>query len=395
MFDLHEPRELRLKRRTPFQLSHFAVNGTRATHHTSEVLMTTQTDVPATPSTPLRPRRVITPFRVLVTLILIGLLAWNLGLFKRQPRVAIITSGEGRYWDPVEAGANDAAKLYEVNLTVMRCKTDLMAQMDAIKQAQDENYDAIAISPINPDAQATVLAAVAAKITLVTLDSDSPVARRTCFVGTNNYDAGRLCGQMVRSAVPGGGEVIVILGNVDKENTQRRRQGVIDELLQRSYDGERNNDPFDGELKGTDFTILATLADGADPAVTTSLVADALKQHPNIKCFVGLLSRTGPAIVQGLQQAGKAGQVQVVGFDVSDETLAAIEAGQIFGTIKQDQYGTGFQAVHVLADCARGNTAELPIFGRKTLPCQIVKKENVPDVRQQLAGTPTTQPRSQ
>ena len=352
--------------------------------------MTTQADAPSTPSSPSRPRRIVTPFRVIIVLALFALLAWNLGLFKRTPRVAIITSGDSKYWDPVEAGADAAAKLWDVDVRVIRVKTDLAAQMDAIKQATNDNYDAIAISPINPDGQATVLADLAAKKTLVTLDSDTPVARRTCFVGTNNYDAGWLCGQVVKSAIPDGGEVAIVLGNPDKENTQRRRQGVIDQLLDREFQAERTGDPMDGVLKSPDgkYTVVATLADNADTDTTVKLVGDALAKNPNIKCFVGLLSRTGPALVKGLDAAGKLATVKVVGFDVSDETLAELEKGTIAGTIMQDQYGIGFQTVHVLADCARGNTAELPVFGRKTLPCTIVRKENVPDVRQQLVGGP-------
>jgi ribose transport system substrate-binding protein len=335
----------------------------------------------------------ITPFRVLVSLVLIGLLAWNLGLFRRVPRVAIITSGEGHYWDPIEAGAKRAADDYDVKLTVIRCKSELLPQLEAIKQATGEHYDAIAISPINPEGEATLMADVAAKIPLITLDSDSPVARRICFVGTDNYDAGRLCGQMVREAVPAGGEVIIALGNPDKENTRLRRQGVIDELLQRPFQPERPADAYDAELKGADFSIVATLAAGADPAVATDMAVKAIKDHPNVKCLVGLLAYSGPALVKAIDQGGKTGQIQVVGFDVSDETLADLEAGRIASTIMQDQFGCGYQTVHALADSARGNTAELPVFGKKTLQCRIVKKDNVQDARQRLLGpAPSTQP---
>ena len=349
--------------------------------------MTSQLDAP------VKPHRVITPFRVLVTLVLVGLLAWNLGLFRRAPRVAIITSGEGHYWDPIEAGAKRAADDYDVKLTVIRCKSELLPQLDAIKQATGEHYDAIAISPINPEGEATLMADVAAKTQLITLDSDSPVARRLCFVGTDNYDAGRLCGQMVRDAVPGGGEVVITLGNSDKENTRLRRQGVIDELLQRPYLPERPADAYDAELKGNDFNIVATFAAGADSANATDMAVKAIKDHPNVKCLVGLLSYSGPALVKAIEQSGKAGQIQVVGFDVSEDTLADIEAGKIASTIMQDQFGCGYETVRLLADCAKGNSAELPVFGKKTLQCRVVKKDNVQEARQRLTGPPpATQP---
>jgi ribose transport system substrate-binding protein len=346
--------------------------------------MTTQMDVPA------KTHRTITPFRVLVTLILIGLLAWNLGLFKRAPRVVIITSGEGHYWDAVENGANRAADDYGVKLTVIRCKSELLPQLDAIKQATGDRYDAIAISPINPDGEATLMADVGAKMPLVTLDSDSPVARRICFIGTDNYDAGRLCGQMVRDAMPDGGQVVIALGNSEKENTQRRRQGVIDELLQRPFLPERPADAYDAELKGGNFEIVATLAAGSEAAVATDMAAKAIKDHPNVKCLIGLLSYSAPALAKAVDDSGKTGQIKVVGFDVSDDTLAGIDAGRIAGTVMQDQFGCGYQTVHALADCARGVTAELPVFGKKILSCRIVKKDNLEDARRRLNGTTAT-----
>jgi ribose transport system substrate-binding protein len=344
--------------------------------------MTVQAEIPSTKPS----RRRSTPFLLVLILILIGLLLWSLGVFRHQTHVAIITSGDGPYWDPVEAGANKAADLYDVKVSVIRCKTDMLLQIEKIKDALGEHYDAIAISPINPTSESTALADVAATTNLVTMDSDSPVARRTCFVGTDNYDAGRLCGQVVRGAVNGGGEVILFLGNPEKENTQRRRQGVIDELLQRSFDPERADDPLDAQLKGGDFSVVGTIVDNADPNSTTQLATQAIKDHPNVKCFVGLLSYSAPALVKAVDQAGKADQIKVVGFDVSSDTLDGVESGKIAGTIMQDQFGCGYQTVHVLADVARGNTAELPVFGKKTLPCMIVKKDNVAQARAQLTG---------
>jgi len=339
---------------------------------------------------PTKPRHLITPFRVLFTLILVGLVLWKLDVFKRTPRVAIITSGEGPYWDQVEAGAKSAASSNNVDVTVIRCKTDMLAQSDAIRQALDQKYDGIAVSPINPTGEASTLASIAAATTLVTLDSDSPVARRVCFIGTDNYDAGRLSGQMIRSAIPDGGDVIICLGNAEKENTQARRQGVIDELLQRPFDPDHSPDPMDGVIKGDKYSIVATLVDGADPATLTQLATDAIKKNPDVKCFAGLLYYSAPALTKAIDQAGQTGKIQVVGFDVGDATLAGIDSGSIAGTIMQDQFNIGFETVRILADCAHGDTIQLPVYAKHTLNCKIVNKANLSDIRDSLAKKPGT-----
>ena len=58
-----------------------------------------------------------------------------------------------------------------------------------------KGYDGVAISPNDPPRQASALADIAADTNgnLITFDSDSTVSRRLCFIGTDNYDAGRVC----------------------------------------------------------------------------------------------------------------------------------------------------------------------------------------------------------
>jgi ribose transport system substrate-binding protein len=351
--------------------------------------MTTETR-PA--KSPRKRSKLITPLHIIEALIIVGLLAWHFGFFTHTPKIAIITSGEGHYWDLVEAGAKKAADQYDVKVEMIRVKTDYAAQTEAIRQALTQKYDGLAISPINPMSQAGILAEAASASSLVTLDSDSPVARRLCFVGTDNYDAGRMCGQLVRDAIPEGGEVIISIGNLEKQNTQSRRQGVIDQLLDRSYNADRESDPVETPLKGDRYTIVTTLADGADHAVATDLAAKAIKEHPNVKCFIGLLSYTAPCIVKALEQTNQVGKIKIVGFDAADETLAGIESGQIAGTVMQDQFGCGYHAVRLLGEYARGDHSQMPVFDRQTLPCDIVTKENLDTIRQRLSLAPSTQP---
>jgi ribose transport system substrate-binding protein len=229
---------------------------------------------------------------------------------------------------------------------------------------------------------------VAGAHTLVTFDSDSPQSARLCFVGTDNYAAGRLCGLKVKEAAPGGGEVIISIGNLDKENGQRRRQGVIDELLDRPFKPDQEMDPADSAaLKGPQHTVVTTIVDGNDAAKATELVAAAIQANPNVKCIVGLNAYSTPAVLKALEQAGKAGQVRVVGFDNHADTLAGIDNGKVFATIVQDQFGCGFHTVRILAETARGDRSGLPMFQRRTLPVEIITKDNLYAAYQQLDPT--------
>ena len=61
-------------------------------------------------------------------------------------------------------------------------------------------------------------------------DSDAPESDRRFYLGTNNYEAGRMLGKLVMERMPEGGKLMVFVGNMDVLNAQQRRQGLIDEL---------------------------------------------------------------------------------------------------------------------------------------------------------------------
>lgn len=329
-----------------------------------------------------------TPRRLMILLlafIAITLALWYTGALKPRARVALVTANEGPYWDLIIRGAQDSADRYNLRLTVVKSKGDDQTQTDAIKKLLEARIDGIAVSPNNPPMQAAILADVAAQTKLVTYDSDSPVAGKICFIGTNNYEAGRLCGEYIHQAIPDGGEVLLCIGSLDKENGQRRRQGVIDELLERPFEPTRPMDAIDAPLQGRKYTIVATIVDGIDPDKATALAVEALKKHPNIKAAAGLFAYNTPSLLKALDEAKLSGKVQLVGFDTNDPTLDGVEAGTVFASIMQDPYNIGREAVRVLGDAAAGDKLALPMYQQFFLACEPVTKSNCAAIRQDLA----------
>jgi ribose transport system substrate-binding protein len=352
----------------------------------------TTTQAPAPAAAPAERRSSTLARRLIVLLLLIIcviLVMYSLGALTPRPKVAIVTASSGPYWDLIIKGAQSAAERHKVRLTVLQPKGgDEDEQTNAIKSLLGKHYDGVAISPNNPPRQAAVLGEIAAEADLITFDSDSNVSRRLCFIGTDNYDAGRMAGQQIRAAAPEGGEIILSIGSLEKENGQRRRQGVIDELLERSFERNRPMDePVDQPINEprSKYTIVTTLVDDLNPAKAQRLAADALAKHPNVKCFVGLFAYNTPAILKALNEAGKAGQVKVVGFDTYPETLDGIANGQVAATIMQDPFNIGYESVRVLADAARGERQALPLFQQFYLACEAVKADNLAQTRDDLA----------
>jgi ribose transport system substrate-binding protein len=113
----------------------------------------------------------------------------------------LVTWNQSDFWDPVEAGAKEAAQGLGVELSFIRCNADASSQNKAIQDLIGQRVNALAVSPINPANQRAILDEVAGKAVLITFDSDAPEVNRKGFVGTNNYAAGQMAGEQVREAL--------------------------------------------------------------------------------------------------------------------------------------------------------------------------------------------------
>lgn len=290
-------------------------------------------------------------------------------------KVAYVTNGIASFWVIAEAGCKAAAKDLGVECTV-RMPDGAADQMRTLEELIALGVDGVAVSPIDPGNQTGILNDVAAATNLITQDSDAPDANRLAYIGMNNYDAGRMCGKLVKEALPDGGEVMIFVGRLGQLNADQRRQGVIDELLNRSNDSQRPFDPSDAVLKGDKYTILDTRTDDFDFAKAKSVAEDAIVKYPNIGCMVGLFAYNPPNILEAISGAGKLGEIKVVGFDEDDHTLQAIVDGNCYGTIVQNPYQYGYQSVELLSKLAAGDESALPEGGVLNIPARAIRQDN-------------------
>jgi ribose transport system substrate-binding protein len=292
--------------------------------------------------------------------------------------VAFVSNCVDPFWVIAEKGAKDAAAdpKIDVNVEIRMPPNGVQDQRRMVKELLAQDVKGIAISPKDPANQGDLLDEIAAKTNLITQDSDAPNSKRLCYVGTDNYDAGRMCGKLVKKAMPNGGTVVIFVGVVDQDNAKRRRQGVIDELLERAPDPSRQ-DPVDVPLKGAKYTILETNTDDMDKVKAKSRVKTALTKYPQLDCMVGLFAYNPPICLDVLKDAGLVGKVKIIGFDESDDTLQGIKDGSIEGTIVQNPYKYGYESVRILAALARGDKSVLPASGNFEIPPREVTKINV------------------
>lgn len=297
---------------------------------------------------------------------------------KKRPRVAYVTNGIASFWVIAEAGARAAAKEFDVDLEVRMPPSDgrIANQKRMIEELLTMGVSGIAVSPIKPEDQQDVLNAIGEQCHFITHDADAPESNRLAYVGMNNYDAGRVCGKLVKEALPDGGEIIIFVGSLDQLNARLRRQGLIDELLDRSHDPKRYDPPDVGAQKGMKYTVLDTRTDDFDFAKGKSQAEEAIAKYPELDGMVGLFAYNPPLMLEALKGADKLDKIKVIAFDEDDATLQAILDGHCVGTVVQDPYRYGYESVRILAGLARDVKSVLPPNAFLEIKERVIRKDN-------------------
>jgi len=307
-----------------------------------------------------------------------------------RPKVAYVTNGIASFWVIAEKGAMDGGKEFQADVEVLMPPNGAEDQKRMCQDVLAKGIEGVAISPIDPANQGDLLTEIAEHTNLITHDSDAPDSERLCYIGMDNYDAGRMCGALVKEAMPDGGSVMIFVGRLGQANARLRRQGVIDELLDRSSDSSRYDEPGAGEIKGDKYTILDTRTDGFDFGKAKAQAQDAIAKYGDLGCMVGLFAYNPPLILNAVREAGLIGKIKLVGFDEEAGTLQGIMDGEVYGTVVQNPYEYGRKSVEVLAALARGNESVIPENGFIDIPARSIRKDNVEEFSARLKELTST-----
>jgi ribose transport system substrate-binding protein len=280
---------------------------------------------------------------------------------KKKIKLAFVSNNAAAFWTIAKSGCNDAAKeLGDIDFSFRIPDAPTAAeQQRVLDDLLAKGIDGVAVSPVDPANETEVLNKVASQGLLVTVDSDAPGSKRVCYIGTDNVAAGREAGKLIKAALPQGGKIMIFVGSMDAQNAKDRSQGIKDEIA------------------GSNISIIDTRTDDTDAVRAQKNVEDTLVKYPDVACLVGLWSYNGPAILNAVRDGGKAGKVQIVCFDEDAATLKGVADGIIFGTVVQQPYEFGKQAVTQMAASLRGDKNVFPASGKEIIPTISLNKDTV------------------
>jgi len=283
-------------------------------------------------------------------------------------KLAFVTNNASDFWTIARKGTEKAAKEIPGIEIEFRITSDGTAagQQSIVDDLLAKGINGIAISPVDPANQSPMLNKAAAQALVVTQDSDAPTSNRLCYIGTDNVEAGRQAGRLVKEAIPQGGKIMVFVGVLDAQNARERYQGLKEVLT------------------GSNIQIVDVRTDNTDRVRAKSNAADTLVNVPDIAGLVGLWSYNGPAILSAVKEANKVDKVKIVAFDEEDETLRGIKEGAIYATVVQQPFEFGYQSMALMEKYLNGDKSVVPATKQIFVPTLAIKKADVEAFTQKI-----------
>ncbi|HCC35948.1 MAG TPA: LacI family transcriptional regulator [Ruminococcaceae bacterium] len=252
----------------------------------------------------------------------------------RNLRVTLIAkSSESNFWVTCFQGA-DAAAVEYTNVTLKKTapenEWDSKSQNVMISQAVEEHVDAIILSACDYDASAAyVETALDAGIPVVTIDSGVNTERRVTFIGTDNFEAGRMAADAVAEKIGSEGSVGVIGFEKGSANGEQRINGFNSAMEE--YPG---------------IAVVEIVNSDSDYDTAQKAAEDMLKKHgEGLTAIATFNELTTVGVARAIAANEKYAGVCVVGFDNNPESIQMLENGVIDCLVVQNSFAMGYLGV--------------------------------------------------
>jgi ribose transport system substrate-binding protein len=247
----------------------------------------------------------------------------------------------------MQKGAKEAADRLGVELVVQAAEreVDVDKQMQIIENLIQTGVGALAITPYGSREVVPAIAkANAAKIPVVIVDTrvDEKAAAEAKihldgFVGSDNYEGGKVAGQHLVQVTGGKANVGLLEGIPGHETGDSRLKGFHDAIKD-----------------SPGVKVVASQTANWERDQGFSVFQNMLQAHPEIDALFACSDMMALGAIEAIAAAGKTGKIRVIGFDAVDDARKAIEGGTLLASVAQFPSEMGRLAVEDAVAIIRG-----------------------------------------
>ena len=250
---------------------------------------------------------------------------------------------------PFFATMEDAAKAYakehpgvEIIFAQGTSATDIEGQIAHIESMVTKGVQGIAITPVDPTVAPALDKAIAAGVKVVLMDNNIPDWKgRTSLATTNNYNAGKIIGEYLKTVLKDGDTLGILEGVPGVPSLDDRVNGMLD------------------GLKGVNVKIVGKGATNCTEELGISVAEDLLTKNPELKAIFAACGPPAAGAAQAIKNAGIAkDKIVLAGFDFCCGEKEALEAEIEDATVAQFPAKMAGLGVDALVKAIQGEKVE-------------------------------------
>ncbi|MBM6803751.1 sugar ABC transporter substrate-binding protein [Mediterraneibacter glycyrrhizinilyticus] len=219
---------------------------------------------------------------------------------------------------------------------------DVSLQITQVEDMVSQNIDGIFLNPVEAEGILPALDTLKnADVPIVNFDTEvADMSYVTSYTGSDNYNAGKVCGEDLVKKCPNGGKIIV-LDSPTMNSVTDRTNGFLD------------------AIKGKGFDIVAQQDAKGNLEVSMGIAEDLLQGNSDV---VAIFGGNDPTALGALAAANAAGlkDVLIYGVDGSPDVKSELASGDSLmeGTGAQSPIAIAEKAVEIMYDVMDGKEVE-------------------------------------
>jgi len=272
--------------------------------------------------------------RTLSVLALVLLLP--LSMFAQSaPKVGLVLSTlNNPFFVSLRDGAVAQAKTAGVTLIVLDSQNDSAKELSNVEDLVSQKVGVILINPTDSDAVgAAVKVANKANVPVVTLDRGANSGAVVTHIASDNIAGGKMAGAYLAKLLDNKGKVVELQGIAGTSAARDRGQGFHDALPKT-------------------ITVVASQVADFDRTKGLSVMENILQAQPSIDGVFAHNDEMALGALKAIQASGR--KILIVGFDATDDAVAAVKAGTLAATVAQQPALIGSLGVNAAKDILAG-----------------------------------------
>lgn len=249
-----------------------------------------------------------------------------------KKKVVFLTkSTTSAFWRTAYAGANAASTEYNLELLCEgpSSEEDYETQNKMIEKAIKEQVDAIVFSAADFEANADAITKASENgIRVIAVDSEVNSSKVECYIGTDNYEAGRKAGEQALKNPGQELHIGIVNFDINSENGQTRELGFREAVEK------------DSRAEIVDcINVKSSVGDAQQGTI------QMLKNHPEINVIVTFNEWTSLGVGYAIEELKMRDRTQVIAFDSNVISVGMLEKGIVDALIVQNPYAMGYLGV--------------------------------------------------